>query len=157
MIVSRRKFMHSAGCGLAGMSATLPRFAHGLAPAWANCSKGTQTQPFKQVSADVKVAYFDDWRLGDCELFGANLTLNHSKGTGTFTGNVCTHFTHSKDIWHFYVELAEVAVSSTYLTIFQWDGPKMSEQDKPLFHSWTENFRYSESTRVKFARATSCC
>ena len=42
----------------------------------------------------------------------------------------------------------------------KFDGPQMSEQDKPLFHTWTGRFAFSPNalTGHRFgAKVTSCC
>lgn len=158
MRVSRRRFLQQSTEGLGGLAALTLLPTALRAQHWANCQSGKQVIAFKQLNATTKVAVFNDWHEGDCEMQGARLTLQ-SNGSGSFQSQVCTHFTHSKDIWHFYVELAADAQSSTFLTVYTWDGPKMSEQDRPLFHPWQVNFSLpgGDFTRVLYARATSCC
>ena len=157
MFMSRRLFFKNSARALGGgASLFVPHVMR--AQHWANCHSGKQVATFQQANAKTKIAVFSDWCEGDCEMRAAILTLN-SNGTGTFASQVCTHFTHSKDIWHFYVELAVSPISSTYLTTYSWDGPKMSEQDHPLYHAWQVAFHIPTGTfqNATCARATSCC
>ena len=142
-----------------GAAAALPGVAaHALQFKWANCSSGTRTSPFATASKTARIATFADWRIGDCELQSASLTINAS-GAGSFSAQVCTHFTHSKDIWHFGVALLGAANDQNFYTLFSWDSPPLSEQDRPLFHSWSESFHVDPQLfhKANFARATSCC
>ncbi len=167
MLSTRRQFLQRSTQGLGGLAAIamLPQTAHAdelqnilNVFGGQNCSSGKQTAGFRQINGSSKVASFTDWREGDCELQGAQITLN-TNGTGVFSAQVCTHFTHSKDIWHFYVELGKDANSALHYTSYKWDGPKMSEQDHPLFHTWTVNFKVAPDavSLIQYARATSCC
>ena len=148
------------GMAAAAGGAALPIARGHAAPfQWANCASGTSTSAFATANSTTRVATFADWRLGDCELHGARITLS-SNGTGAFQAQVCTHFTHSKDIWHFGVELIGDALNSpNFYTLFSWNGPQMSEQDRPLFHTWSEIFKVDPQLfkQVTHARATSCC
>jgi hypothetical protein len=158
MLSTRRSFLSKTTRSLGGIVAAtmMPKIGH--AQHWANCHSGKQVVPFAQANATTKIATFSDWHEGDCEMQGASITL-HRDGTGLFHSQVCTHFTHSKDIWHFYVELAADANAPVFLTEYTWNGPQMSEQDHPLFHDWPVSFRLPGGTfdQIKFARATSCC
>ena len=158
MTMTRRQFLQETTRSISGLVLltavpTVLRAQH-----WANCQSGKQVVPFTQLNSTTKIARFSDWHEGDCEMQGASLTLQ-SNGTGVFQSQVCTHFTHSKDIWHFYVELAVDQNSSKLLTSYSWDGPKMSEQDQPLYHPWKANFRIPTGVfaSARYARATSCC
>lgn len=158
MILTRRRLIQRAAslCSIA-VTGVVAGSEPAFAQHWANCSSGKQTVQFKSINATTKVATFSDWREGDCEMQSAQITITPT--TFTFNAQVCTHFTHSKDIWHFYVELAKDTTSSTYLTEYSFDGPKMSEQDKPLYHAWsyTHGLPGGAFAQIKYARATSCC
>jgi hypothetical protein len=103
----------------------------------------------------------DNWRLGDCELKNALITFR--KHRGVFTAQVCTHFTHTKDVWHFRIQLftGNPTDKNTQSIRFDksWDGPEMSELDNPLFHAWREEFTIDPSINLGkvWLRAISCC
>jgi hypothetical protein len=105
-----------------------------------------------------------DWKLGDCELRQGVVTL-FSNGSGIFSSQVCTHFTHHKDVWNLHLRIYSRSVpgSNNKPTYFYdgptWAGPQMSEQDNPLFHSWQEKFLLG-TRALKYglaAEITSCC
>ncbi len=83
-----------------------------------------------------------DWKLGDCELRQASLRI--SGNFLIFIGQVCTHFTHTKDVWHIHLVLFTRNNTDPSRKIVlldkSFDGQRMSEQDKPLFHNWAARF-----------------
>ena len=170
MRATRREFVRGVGLtgAMAAAAVVAPRTGRALQFGDQNgvfgvmeCAQGTKTVAFRTVAGTYREAAFPDWKEGDCELRGATIRLK-GDGSGVFQAQVCTHFTHSKDVWHFYVQLATTAAAGErYLEAFRWDGPKMSEQDHPLFHNWTVNFKF-EWQQVfgqpsLYARASSCC
>jgi hypothetical protein len=100
-------------------------------------------------------------KLGDCELRDLIISLQGSRGF--FEGKVCTHFTHTKDVWHLRLQFVtgSEAIASSQHVVFDrsWDGPQMSEQDDPLFHPWHETFPTDPAMDKGkiYARITSCC
>jgi hypothetical protein len=157
MTTTRRSFVRKAVSATGGMIATicLPRAV------FAGCSSSTQSFAFADIN-DQQVATIADWKLGDCELKQA--TLRISGNFVILNGQVCTHFTHTKDVWHMTVQL--VTRSNTdpskeiVLASGKFDGPQMSEQDKPLFHTWSARFGINANALKghRFAaKVTSCC
>ena len=97
-----------------------------------------------------------DWKLGDCELKDAPLTITPGNFV-IFNGLVCTHFTHTKDVWHIHLQILQ---GSQTLLDQSFSGPQMSEQDKPLFHTWNARFPLHGATAGHHnigAKITSCC
>lgn len=105
----------------------------------------------------------DNWKLGDCELKNAVISFRDREHKGVFTAQVCTHFTHTKDVWHFRIQLFTGSFNDKAAQLIRfdksWDGPKMSELDNPLFHPWREEFTYDPSIDLGkvWLRAISCC
>jgi hypothetical protein len=157
MTSTRRAFVRKAVSATGGMIATicLPRVA------FADCTTNTRSLQFVNIN-DQQVVTIDDWRLGDCELKQATLRIS-----GSFVilnAQVCTHFTHTKDVWHMTVELVTRTNSDPNKEIVlasgKFDGPQMSEQDKPLFHTWTGRFEFNANAikgKRFAAKVTSCC
>jgi hypothetical protein len=157
MISTRRSFVGKVGRVTGGVIASvcLPRAA------FAGCSSNTQSFEFSNIN-DQQVATIADWKLGDCELKQA--TLRISGNYVILNAQVATHFTHTKDVWHMTVQLVtrnntdpskEIVLASG-----KFDGPQMSEQDKPLFHTWTGRFAFGANALKghRFAaKVTSCC
>jgi len=154
MMFNRRQFVYK-GTKLAGAA-----FAIGCLPvtALADCQSEKRTPALIDIDANTKKATLDPWHLGDCELKDATITIR-SDGSATFDSQVCTHFTHSKDVWHLYLDVGPYVNSPGTLGTFQWDGPQMSEQDNPLFHHWKIDFRIDAGNfkLMHNARITSCC
>jgi hypothetical protein len=103
-----------------------------------------------------------DWKLGDCELKQASLRI--SANFLIFNGQVCTHFTHTKDVWHIHLLLFTRNNTDPSRKIVlldkSFDGPQMSEQDKPLFHNWAARFpinNQAAQARRLAVQITSCC
>ena len=101
------------------------------------------------------------WKLGDCELKNFYVSLQGDRGS--FGAQVCTHFTHHKDVWHLrmqFVTGSEALPSSQHVVFDRsWDGPQMSEKDDPLFHPWQETFSIDPAMDKGkiYVRAISCC
>jgi hypothetical protein len=82
-------------------------------------------------------------KVGDCEIKGMTLTILPG-AISEFNAQVCTHFTHTKDVWHMRLRILSKLVDKPS-QLYSWfdhtfDGPQMSEKDVPLFHNWTETF-----------------
>ncbi len=123
-----------------------------------DCASEKRTPSLIDVDSNTKRANLGDWHLGDCELKNATITIR-SDGSGTFDSQVCTHFTHSKDVWHLHLDIGPYVNAPGTLGTFQWDGPRMSERDNPLFHAWKVDFRIDAGSfkLMHNARVTSCC
>jgi hypothetical protein len=154
MSTTRRLFVKKAIAATSGSVAIacLPPIA------FAGCSSNTRSYAFNNDG----IVNIEDWKLGDCELKQASLRV--SGNYIILNSQVCTHFTHTKDVWHFTAQIfyrdnanpsKEIVVTTGKL-----DGPQMSEQDKPLFHTWNARFAFN-ATAVKGRRfavnITSCC
>ena len=128
-----------------------------------NCQSGTQLLPFGAYgpsTTDTKYsATIPDWNLGDCQLRHGVIHFDH--GRGTFDAMVATTFTHNKDYWHFRLRVSRGPTNDpskqTLLFVRSWDGPPMSERDRPLFHKWHVDFTYSGDLNPPSAEAWSCC
>ena len=126
------------------------------------CHTDTKTLSFTSVDGHTKRILVGDWNKpggSDCELQNLELTV-HDDGTGTYNSSVCTHFTHGKDIWHTRVVLLGAVVNAPgELASFQWDGPKMSERDKPLYHPFNTTFTFNKAyfPNIRNASITGCC
>ena len=95
MSTTRRLFLSKSIAATSGFvaAACLPRIAY------AGCTSSTQGFEFNHDN----VATIPDWKVGDCELRQASLRVS-----GNFiilNSQVCTHFTHTKDVWHMTVQL----------------------------------------------------
>jgi hypothetical protein len=154
MSTTRRFFVKKAIAATSGLVAVacLPRIA------FAGCSSSTRGYEFDHDG----VATLEDWKLGDCELKQASLRVSGSYII--LNSQVCTHFTHTKDVWHMTVRLVTRDNSNPskeiVLATGKMDGPQMSEQDKPLFHPWNSRFGFSPQLvkgRRFAAKITSCC
>jgi hypothetical protein len=157
MLTTRRSFVVKTVRATGGAIAVvcLPRIA------FAGCSSSTRSFEFVN-QLDQLVATIDDWKLGDCELKQASLRIS-----GNFVilnAQVCTHFTHTKDVWHMTVQLVTRTNTDPnkeiVLATGKFDGPQMSEQDKPLFHTWTGRFGFNANSikgKRFAAKVTSCC
>jgi hypothetical protein len=126
-----------------------------------NCSSGTMNLGF---GAGLNTGVYSTrtlgpWKLGDCELSDAAITFDHGKGV--FDAHVATHFTHSKDIWHFKMRVLTGTFGKpseqTEQFATSWDSPPLSEQDNPLFHHWVVNFKYNSELSRAWAEVWSCC
>ena len=157
----RRSFMKRALAAGGGLT-SLVYFAEG---AWAaDCKAETRLLGFGASLIDGVQSYnlsINNWRLGDCELRKVLIVFRGQ--VGNFQGEVATHFTHGKDIWHFRLELftGNPSQASSQVILFDqnWDGPRMSELDRPLFHQWQFTFPISPAVDLSkvYGRATSCC
>jgi hypothetical protein len=154
MSTTRRLFVKNVIAASSGSVAVacLPRIA------FAGCSSSTRAYEFNHDS----VATLEDWKLGDCELKQASLRL--SGNYIILNSQVCTHHTHTKDVWHMSVELVTRDNSNPSKEIVlgtgKMDGPRMSELDKPLFHTWNARFAFNAQLvkgRRFAAKITSCC
>jgi hypothetical protein len=154
MSTTRRVFVKKAVAVTSGLAAVVfvPRIA------FAGCSSSTRSYEFNHDG----VVNIEDWKLGDCELKQASLHVS-----GNFiilNSQVCTHFTHTKDVWHitaqvFYRDNANPTKEIVVAT-GKMDGPQMSEQDHPLFHTWNARFGFNPalvSGRRFAVNITSCC
>jgi hypothetical protein len=163
MTDSRRSFVKKALAGSCAIA--LPAGIISTARAQ-NCAKQSRLLGFGSSFIDGKTVYhlsIADWGIGDCELRNVTIDFPLGGGIGTFQGEVATHFTHHRDVWHFRLELftgnpSEVG-KQVVLFDQSWDGPEMSEQDNPLFHPWHYQFSISPGINLGqvYARATSCC
>jgi hypothetical protein len=82
-------------------------------------------------------------KVGDCEIKGMTLTILPG-AISIFNAQVCTHFTHTKDVWHMRLRILSRLVDKPS-QLYSWfdhtfDGPQMSEKDVPLFHDWSATF-----------------
>ena|SRR5215831_12985408 len=127
---------------------------------YAGCTSATRSYVVarpEDVESRVNIA---DWKLGDCELKDASVTITPTNVI-IFNGQVCTHFTHTKDVWHIHLQLLTKYPQKVIWFDKSFVGPQMSEQDKPLFHSWSESFPFNPSGATLPRRMqldiTSCC
>jgi hypothetical protein len=137
-----------------------------MAVAAGNCAEETRLLPNGAYISDGKAfrsTRIEDWQLGYCELRNVVIDFPPGAGIGRFRGEVGTHFTHNRDVWHFRMQLFTGNPSSEHdqVVLFDqtWDGPAMSELDQPLFHPW--QFQFSIDPAIDLGkvywRATSCC
>src|SRR5262249_6443235 len=93
MLDTRRLFMKRAflttGGLVAGTCVSQESFA--------GCSSETRNYRFSDANPDNTVVQIQDWKLGDCELKDASLRITPDGAFVIFRGQVCTHFTHTKD------------------------------------------------------------
>ena len=154
MSSTRRIFIREASRFTGGLAVVVfvPSILH------AGCTSSTASYEFNHDG----VISLPDWKLGDCELKQASLHIS-----GNFiilNSQVCTHFTHTKDVWHMTVDVftRDNTDPSKIIPLGtgKMDGPQMSEQDHPLFHSWNARFGFN-TTAAKghrtAAKVTSCC
>jgi hypothetical protein len=162
MTDSRRSFVKKvlATTGVIASSTCFVRIAV------AGCAKATRLLGFAADVVDGKTFYslsIHDWGLGDCELRNVLIEFPLGAGIGKFRGDVGTHFTHREAVWQFRLELftGNPSVQQEQVVLFDqtWDGPEMSELDKPLFHPWQFQFSISPAIDLGkvYGRATSCC
>jgi hypothetical protein len=152
MFDTRRSFLRrtmTTGAGLV-VAGGLPQAAYGA------CKSETRSFEIQGMLA------IPDWKLGDCELKQASLRI--SGNFLIFNGEVATHFTHTKDVWHLHVLLFTRNNTDPNKKIIlldkSIDGPQMSEQDKPLFHRWAARFAINNQAaqaRRLAVQLTSCC
>jgi hypothetical protein len=144
-----KKAVTSAG-GLVAVTC-LPR------EAYAGCS--SQTRGFRfSAFPDQHTVQIPDLKLGDCELKDASLTNLPGGHVVVFNAQVCTYFTHTRDVWHIQLKIFQSGQGTLLNQSFS--GPQMSEQDKPFFHSWTARFPLhptANGPRGLAATITSCC
>ena len=154
MSTTRRFFLKKAVSATGGLVAVtlFPRTG------FAGCTSNTMSLNFN----DEGIVTIPDWKVGDCELKQA--TLRISGNYIILNSLVCTHHTHTKDVWHMTVELiTRDAANPTQVIVLgtgHLNGPKMSELDKPLFHVWNDRFGFNPQVakgRRFAARITSCC
>jgi hypothetical protein len=153
MLNTRRLFLNRAlqtAGGLIGGS-LLPR------KAYAGCKSSTESFEMEEGMLSIP-----NWKLGDCELRQASLRI--SGNFLIFNGQVATHFTHTKDVWHIHLLLFTRNNTDPSKKIIlldkSFDGPQMSELDEPLFHTWAARFPISNQaaqTRRIAVQITSCC
>jgi len=150
---TRRLFLRRTVTAAGGSIAVtcLPAQLHGA------CKSSTES--FEMENGMLSVP---DWKLGDCELKQASLRI--SGNFLIFNGQVCTHFTHTKDVWHIHLLLFTRNSTDPSRKIVlldkSFDGPQMSEQDKPLFHNWAARFpinNQAAQARRLAVQITSCC
>ena len=160
MLDTRRYFLKKAITTAGGLAAAsvLPRLSY------AGCTSSTRNFEFTDIiGSGTFTANIPDWKVGDCELKDSSLTLTPGNFI-IFKGQVATHHTHTKDVWHFHLQLftRNNPNPSQKVILFDrtFDGPNMSEQDKPLFHTWTFrspfNPRGTAFRRIA-AEVISCC
>lgn len=149
----RRLFLNKAFQTAGGLlaAACLPRNLY------AACKSSTES--FEMENGMLSIP---DWKLGDCELQQASLRI--SGNFIIFNGQVATHFTHAKDVWHIHLLLFTRNNTDPSKKIIlldkSFDGPQMSEQDKPLFHRWAARFpinNQAAQARRLAVQITSCC
>src|SRR5690348_2789533 len=137
MADSRRTFMRKAlaASGLITVSTYVGSSAA------QNCTKQTRLLGWGASMRDGRTFYsigIPEWGLGDCEIRNVVIDTVAGTGVGNFRAEVATHFTHSKDVWHFQLELftGDPNVPSQQTVLFNqtWDGSPMSERDNPKFH-----------------------
>jgi hypothetical protein len=158
---TRRLFVKkaiTATSGLLAATCLLPK-SYGF-----GCKSESRILGFGASDVDRVVTYglrIDDWILGDCEL--KNVDISFQGDRGVFKGQVCTHFTHEKDVWHFRLKLftgnPEIPSSQKVRFDQTWIGPQMSEKDNPLFHPWYVKFTFDPSINLGslYGQAISCC
>ena len=156
MVHTRRRFM-SKSVGLCG-SATVGLLAPQLA--FADCSKDQKVLSFTPVSPGKKQVVIPPWHVGDCWMENGVVMIRND-GHGEFGCRVRTLFTHTKDVWHLTLEILGEVITDPGGASFSgsWDGPKMSEKDKPVQHLWGQNFAFDAAKfeAMKHVRLTSCC
>jgi hypothetical protein len=154
MFSTRRFFVRNALQTIGGLTAVslLPRTV------FAGCKSDTAGFDFNHEGQAV----IPDWKLGDCEL--RSTTLRASGNFIIANGQVCTHHTHTKDVWHMKIEIITRPPTNPSQVIVigsgNIDGPKMSELDKPLFHPFTGRIAFNPQLAHGHgfaARVTSCC
>jgi len=150
---TRRLFMKRAFTTAGGLVAVTC-----LPPeAYAGCSSQTRNYRFSDFP-EQQTVQISDWKLGDCELKNASLTILPGGQFVVFNGLVCTHFTHTKDVWHIQLKILQSGQGTLLKQSFS--GPPMSEQDKPLFHSWNVRLPLHPKANGPHGLAatiTSCC
>jgi hypothetical protein len=157
---TRRRFAKDALVVTGGLlvAACLPDKSYGT------CASEERLLPGNAVFANGVTTHswgVEDWKLGDCELQNALISIQGGKGV--FTAQVCTHHTTTKDVWHFRIQLfaGNPADKNAQLIRFDksWDGPEMSQKDDPLFHAWREEFSIDPSIDLGrvWLKAISCC
>ena len=159
--IEARRFFLSRTLATCGGLTLLTSFTQN---ALADCKAESRVLGFGASYVDGAQSYnlsIPNWRLGDCELRSALITFRDN--IGEFNGEVATHFTHGKDVWHLRLELFTGNPSRLNEQIIlldkSWEGPNMSELDKPLFHTWQFRFQVNPAINLGkvYARATSCC
>src|SRR5262245_15291338 len=127
MFDTRRLFIARAFLTTGGLVAAtcLPRESFG------GCASETRSYRFSDT--DNPVVHIQDGKLGDGALKEASLTITPGGDSVIFRAQVCTHFTHTKDVWNMHLQIFQ---GSQTLLDQSIKGPQMSEQDKPLFHVW---------------------
>ena len=154
MSSTRRLFVRNAVQAMGGLAVA------SLVPAvaFAGCTSNTASFNFNH---DGEVV-LPDWKVGDCELKQA--TLRVSGNFIILNGLVCTHHTHTKDVWHMKIEIITRPPNDPSQVIVigsgTIDGPKMSELDHPLFHPYNGRIGFNPQLahgRGFAARVTSCC
>jgi hypothetical protein len=154
MSSTRRFFVRNAFQTIGGLAAVslLPRTVV------AGCKSDTASFDFNHDG----VAVIPDWKLGDCEL--RNAFLRVSGNVILLNSQVCTHHTHTHDVWHMKIEIITRPPSNPSQVIVIGSGsvvgPPMSELDNPLFHPFNRGISFNPQLahgRGFAARVTSCC
>jgi hypothetical protein len=156
---TRRSFLKKAFTTVGGLIAVtyLPQKVH------AGCASVTKDYDLlPQVGQQIPGR-----KVGDCEIKAMTLTILPG-ALSIFNAQVCTHFTHTKDVWHMRLRILSTLVAKPQ-QIYSWfdhtfDGPQMSEKDVPLFHDWTETFIIQADVfdppdmySPAYAEITDCC
>jgi hypothetical protein len=93
--------------------------------------------------------------LGDCELDGATIAFN-ADGSATWSAQVKTNHTHSRDIWHASIELLDV-VQNEIESVPTFDSPDL--HDDHGYYTWQHTFSFPAVlfSEIKGARLHSSC